>query len=116
MNTHSSPTGQAWIYGTVRTILISYGVVAFTMLSGLTATGDEPRFPGVSPLSTGLVTLGLAAQVLLFALRLLIKRRLPDRASATQAMMVVELVGDGLTVLFFALGTLGPILHMADYI
>ncbi len=57
---------------------------------------------------------GLGLQLLLFVVRLLIKRYAPDRTSAVQGFMVLELIGDGVTVLLFALGTFGAIMHGAD--
>jgi hypothetical protein len=61
-----------------------------------------------------LVLGGLGLQVLLFAVRVLIKRYAPDRSSAVQGFMVLELIGDGVTVLLFALGTFGAIMHGTD--
>ena len=63
--------------------------------------------------ASGLVILGLLAQLLLLAVRLLARRCLSDRDSANQALIVIELIGDGVTVLLFALGTFGAIFHVA---
>ena len=107
MNTQRSLLEQQWLYGTIRTMLISYGVAAFTFLS-LRAT------PGIVTPALRFVILGLAAQLLLFTVRLLVKRFMSDRTSAIQVLIVIELIGDGVTVLFFALGTLGAILSAVE--
>ena len=107
MNTRRSPLEQQWLYGAIRTILITYGVAAFTFLSQRTT-------PGIATPALRFVILGLAAQLLLFAVRLLIKRFMSDRTSAIQSLIIVELIGDGVTVLLFALGTLGAIMSAAE--
>jgi hypothetical protein len=114
MNTQRSPVEQQRLYGAVRTILISYGLAAFVFLSSLPGSGDEPRLPGIAAPAQGLVVLGLGAQMLLIVVRLLIKRLISDRTSVIQAFIIIELIGDGVTVMLFALGTLGAIMHLAD--
>jgi hypothetical protein len=91
---------QDVVYGAVRTALIGYGVGAFTMLLA--------RVQGAPPLSQNLFLLGVALQCVLIALRWLIRRRL-DAALAPQALLVLETIGDGATLLLFALATFGGV-------
>ena len=67
-----------------------------------------------APSSRVLLLCGVALQLLLIGLRALIRRYVPDAGAAAQASMMLELVGDGVTVLLFALGTFGAITHGAD--
>jgi hypothetical protein len=46
--------------------------------------------------------------------RALIERSVADRELATQTLTVVELIGDGATVLLFALSTLGAIIGVTN--
>lgn len=112
-STRPSPLEQQRRYGVVRTTLITYGVAAFTYLFTRHDSG-APAALGDSVSAQVLVLCGLGLQVLLLALRMLIKRYAPDRDSAVQGFMVLELIGDGVTVLLFALGTFGAIMHGAD--
>lgn len=109
-----SPFEKQRTYGAVRTILITYGVAASSYLfSQSVPEGTSPVYGGLfSPRS--LVVLGLVLQVLMIGARGLIKRQAPDSDTAAQGMFVLELIGDGVTVLCFALGTFGAILSMAD--
>jgi hypothetical protein len=75
--------------------------------------GTLPFYGGLFS-SRSLVVLGLVLQVLMIGARWLIKRHAPDAGTAAQGMLILELIGDGATVLFFALGTFGAILHIAD--
>jgi hypothetical protein len=101
-------------YGAVRTILITYGVAASSYLfTQSLPDGTLPVYGGMfSPRI--LVVLGLVLQVLMIGARALIKRHAPDSDTAAQGMFILELIGDGATVLFFALGTFGAILQMAN--
>lgn len=102
------------IYGAVRTILITYGVAASSYL--FTQSVPETSLPVYGGLlsSRGLVVLGLVLQVLMIGVRALIRRHATDADTAAQGVFILELIGDGVTVLFFALGTYGAILHVAD--
>jgi hypothetical protein len=62
----------------------------------------------------GYVLGGLSLQVLLMIAHAIMKRWAPDAASAAQGRLVIELVGDGITVLLFAMGTLGAVLQAAS--
>jgi len=101
-------------YGVFRTVLITYGVAASSYLfSQSIPEGVSPVYGGmVSPRS--LVVFGLVLQVLMIGARGLIKRHTPDTGTAAQGMFILELIGDGVTVLFFALGTFGALLTIAD--
>ena len=46
--------------------------------------------------------------------RALTKRYVADEAAATRIMDVGEVIADGVTVLLFAMATLGPITRIAD--
>jgi hypothetical protein len=108
-----SPLDRQRAYGAVRTALVSYGVAAFSYLFSQFTPDDTPLALGGTIPARSLVLLGLVLQLLLLAARALIKRHAPDHAAAVQGFLILELVGDGLTVLFFALGTFGAILHAA---
>lgn len=98
----------------VRTLLVTYGVAASSYLfTQSVPDGTLPVYGGMfSPRI--LVVLGLVLQVLMIGARGLIRRHAPDAGTAAQGMLILELIGDGATVLFFALGTFGTLLHMAD--
>jgi len=112
-DTKRSPLEQQRLYGVVRTTLITYGVAAFTYLFSQSHSGDSPQAFGGIASAQSVVLGGLGLQLLLLAARALIKRYAPDRDSAVQGFIVLELIGDGVTVLLFALGTLGAIMHGA---
>lgn len=114
MNNRQSPFARERSYGALRTLLISYGVAAFAFLSSRAA--DAPTALGTATSAQDLVVIGLAAQLLLVAARWLLRRRLSDRTAIAQATMALEIVGDGVTVLLFALATLGPIIFITDNI
>jgi hypothetical protein len=106
-----TPFGQQRSYGVIRSALISYGVAALTLLfsrsSGLgSATGGE-----ASSAAQTLVLGGLALQVLLIVAGALVKHRAPESETAAQALMVLELLADGVTVFLFAWATLGAIMQ-----
>lgn len=61
-----------------------------------------------------LVVLGLVLQLLMIGVRILVRRKAPDADAAAQGLLILELVGDGVTVLLFALGTFGVILNVGD--
>lgn len=98
--------------GAVRTVLISYGVVAFGFLSTRTVPVSTVAVFGGIP-AWGLVLCGVVLQVLMFAGHALIGRHAPDHVTAARGKAIIELIGDGVTVLLFALGTLGGILQTA---
>jgi hypothetical protein len=84
----------------LRSALIGYGVLAFTFFAP----------------SRTLVLWGLISQVIAIVLRWLIERRVRDPAVAGQALMVVELLADGVTVALFAIATLGGIMRFEEQI
>jgi hypothetical protein len=79
------------------------------------------RCPGQDPTRRGLGVGGSASTFVLGGLpagsagtlRALIKRS-TDRAIAAQAFMILELIGDGVTVLLFALATPGAVTHVPE--
>ncbi|MEZ5541887.1 MAG: hypothetical protein R3F42_07575 [Pseudomonadota bacterium] len=99
--------------GAVRTVLITYGVTAFGYLfTRAMPTAAAPALGGLIS-ARGLVLLGLGLQLALLIAGVLLRRRLSDRTTAAQRLGILELAGDGLTVLVFALGTYGAILNAA---
>ena len=106
-----TPLERQRVYGAVRTALISYGVAAYTYV--VLRAEPAPQALGSSASASGFVLSGVALQLLLVVARALIKRYVADRTLATQSMIVLELIGDGVTVLLFALATLGAITKAA---
>jgi hypothetical protein len=96
-------------YAAFRTILITYGIVAYTYLVSRFDSGEGPRALGISASAQSLMLVGLVLQLLLSGIRLLIERHVSDRDQALQMLDMVDLVADAATVLLFALGTFGAI-------
>jgi hypothetical protein len=109
-----SPLGQLRLYGAFRTTLITYGVAAFSYILSRPDSARSLQALGGKGSAADYVLGGLLLQAVLLVARVLVKRYAPDRVAATQGLFIVELIGDGATVLLFALGTLGAILHAAD--
>ncbi len=111
MASSRTPFEQQRTFGVIRSTLIGYGVAALTYLFSRSsafgsATGVE------APGSTQTLVLGgLAVQVLLIVAGALVKHRAPESETAAQALMVLELVADGVTVFLFAWATLGAIMQ-----
>lgn len=102
------------LQGALRTGLIGYGIAAYGYLRiGSESAGNAQTF-GLGGSASGFLLSGLALQILLILAQVLIRRVFPDHAVAAQAIWIVELIADGVTVLLFALGTLGAILPTAD--
>jgi hypothetical protein len=80
----------------LRSTLIGFGVLAFTFF----------------PPTRTLMVWGVVAQVAVIVVRMLIERRVSDPAIAEQALTLVELIGDGITVALFAIATLGGIMQL----
>lgn len=91
---------QQLVYGSIRTALIGYGIAAFTLISARSDSANS---------GSSLVLWGLAVQVALMFARVVIKHRIPNAADAARYSLVVELLGDGASVLLFAIGTFGAI-------
>lgn len=85
----------------VRTVLLGYGTAA---LSVLLARSGLPQ----ATLPVGLVAVGIGLQLVLVVARARIGSP-ADASSATQTVAVLEILGDGITVLLFALATLGAV-------
>ena len=109
-----SPFAQERTYGAVRTMLITYGVAAGSYLSALSVPDGVVMAYGGMFTARSLVVLGLVLQFLMIGARMLVRRKVPDTDAAAQGLLVLELVGDGVTVLLFALGTFGVIPNLAD--
>lgn len=80
----------------LRSTLIGFGVLAFAFF----------------PPTRTLLLWGVAAQIAVIVVRMLIERRVSDPAIAGQALTIVELIGDGVTVALFAIATLGGIMQL----
>jgi len=87
-------------YAALRSALIGYGVLAFAFF----------------PPTRTLMLWGIGVQVVVILVRQLIQRRVRDAAMASQALMVLELLADGVTVALFAIATFGGILRIESQI
>jgi hypothetical protein len=87
-------------YTALRSALIGFAVAAFTFF----------------PPTRTLMLWGVGAQLAVIVLRKVIERRLRDPAMAGTALMVLEIVGDGVTVALFAIATLGGIMRVEDQV
>jgi hypothetical protein len=96
-------------FGAIRSSLIGYGVLAFTVLwSRSDALSDGSSGAGGSGRSW--LLWGVGVQILMILAGRLIRRQSPDAASAEQGLMILELVGDAVTVALFATATFGAIM------
>jgi hypothetical protein len=84
----------------LRSSLIGYGVLAFTFF----------------PPGRTLMLWGVGVQIAVIFARKMIERQVSDPAVSAQALMVLELVADGVTVALFAIGTLGGIMRFEEQI
>ncbi|HZF15010.1 MAG TPA: hypothetical protein VE046_03610 [Steroidobacteraceae bacterium] len=96
--------------GLVRGAIITYGIAAFGFLFANGRLGA----PGVFGSPRSYVIAGLVLQFALLAAHWLIKRRAADQETMLRAYIVLEVIGDGVTVFLFALATLGAILPNPD--
>ena len=87
-------------YGALRSALIGYGVLAFTFF----------------PPTRTLMLCGVGAQIAVIVARKLVERQVRDPAIAGQALLLIELLGDGATVALFAIATFGGIMGIAQQI
>ena len=87
-------------YTAFRAALIGFGVAAFTFF----------------PPTRTLMLWGVGAQIAVIALRKIIERKVRDPAQAGTALMVLEIVGDGVTVALFAIATLGGIIRIEQQV
>lgn len=104
-----STPGQDRRYGTARTVLITYGIAAYTYLVARPGPADAAKAFGVGASAAAFLLSGLGLQIALIAARVIIKRTISDQENAAQALGILELVADGVTVLLFAMATLGAI-------
>lgn len=108
------PDGRQRSYGGFRTVLITYGIIAYTYLVSRFDSGEAPRALGVDASAQSLLLIGLILQLLLLGIRLLIERYVLERDTALQMLGMIDLVADAVTVLLFALGTFGAITARMD--
>jgi hypothetical protein len=80
----------------LRSSLIGFGVLAFTIF----------------PPTRTLMLWGVCVQIAVMLGRMVIEHRVRDPAIAGQTLTIVELLGDGVTVALFAIGTLGGIMQL----
>lgn len=105
--------GAQRVYAKLRTILIGYGVGAYALF-GLGPWSQATQPAGSFAASQSYLLAGVGVQVALLVAHALIRRRVADPDSATRITLIVELLGDGATVLLFALATLGVLTRAAD--
>jgi hypothetical protein len=86
--------------GVLRSSLIGYGVLAFTFF----------------PPTRTLMLWGVGVQIAVIVARQLIERQVRDPAISSQALTVVELLADGVTVALFAIATFGGIMRLEQQI
>ena len=82
--------------GVLRSTLIGFGVLAFTFF----------------PPTRTLMLWGVCVQIAVMLGRMVIQHRMRDPEVAGQALTVLELLGDGVTVALFAIATLGGIMQL----
>ena len=92
-------------------MLIGYGIAIYALLF---SRADNPAFAGAGSSALHLALWGIAAQLLVMAVRALVERVVADRDIANQMLTIVELIGDGVSVLLFALSTLGAVTNLAS--
>jgi hypothetical protein len=86
--------------GALRSTLIGFGVLAFTFF----------------PPTRTLMLWGVCVQIAVILGRMVIQHRLRDPEIAGQALNVLELIGDGVTVALFAIATLGGIMQLGTQV
>jgi hypothetical protein len=104
-----STPGQDRRYGAARTALITYGIAAYTYLIAKPGPADAAKAFGVGASASSFLLSGLGLQITVIAARLVIKRTIADQEMAAQALGILELIADGVTVLLFAMATFGAI-------
>jgi hypothetical protein len=98
--------GNSRFVALVRTALIGYGAAALSVL--LARSGLQQ-----APVPIGLVAAGIGLQVILAFARARAGADDTDAALRKQAVDVLELLGDGITVLLFAIATFGAVTRSA---
>ena len=95
-------------YGAVRTALVGYGTAAYIYFLARPGFSEEVK-PSAWGYAPAFVLSGLGLQVLLVLARAMIKHLARDRAIAAQAVLILEIIADGITVLLFAVATMTAI-------
>lgn len=98
---------------TLRAALVGYGIVAYTYFQVGSWSGTASQALGNWGSARGFALLGLVLQVLLVLARALVRRYVLDDVLAAQVMMILEIIADGVTVMLFAMATLGPFTQAA---
>jgi hypothetical protein len=109
-----SVNGQAARYTAVRTALIGYGTAAYSYLLARPEVGGEAKALATGVSAGAFVLSGVVLQILLVFARIAINRFASDRSIADRSLQILELIGDGVTVLLFALATLGAVVHAPE--
>lgn len=102
------------VYATLRTTLIGYGIAAYALFPSGPGSQAAPLPGGGGAASGSYLLWGLGLQVAAMVAHALLRKGVADPAAADKAMLVVELLADGATVLLFALATLSAIGRTVD--
>ncbi|HEY7639085.1 MAG TPA: hypothetical protein VH814_05120 [Steroidobacteraceae bacterium] len=94
------PSRETRRYAALRSTLIGYGVLAFTFF----------------PPTRTLMLWGVGIQIGVIVIREVIRRRVSDPGVTGTALMLLELVADGITVALFAIATLGGIMRIESQV
>ena len=111
MSTASPP----YLYGTLRTILIGYGVAGFSWLFIRKGAIEDPFAANASSTARTLFVIGIACQLVALLAHRWIKRRIgDDRDAVAKGTGILELITDGVTVLLFAIATFNGLFAFGD--
>lgn len=104
----ASATRSLRLSTAVRSVIITYGIAAYSLLLSWSGASAQPRESALSALAR-LFVIGLGLQGLLLLVSWLVKRYERSRGLEGQlmplALYIFELAVDGVTVLLFALAT-----------
>ena len=114
MRTGMVKPSQDFRYGAARTAFITYGIAAYTYLIARPGPVDAAKAFGVGASASAFLLSGLGVQIVVIIARLIVKRVIADQEMSAQALGILELIADGVTVLLFAMATLGAIAHAPE--
>ena len=101
-----SRASPPYLYGTLRTVLIGYGVAGFSWLFIRKGVIEDPFATNASGTARKLFVIGITCQLVALLAHWWIKRRVSDdRDAAATGTAALDLVADGVTVLLFAIAT-----------